>query len=486
MKRLALIMALTVGLGGAVGVAFDADAQSRGRGRNLSGPTEVRDQSGEIVKDGKKVDAAAQKELGMANAPAVIQRAGVRCTVTDAMYTGEGNKPLPDGKTVKVETYEVACQEGLGYLMEDLGDSANAYDCIVAQAAAANAAAQPEPEAKGKKAQTRVFPTCKLPGNQNLNASFQPVLAEAGARCTVTNVSYLGSSASTRMARYEVSCQEGLGYLVDRPETASAQGSLKAVDCLAAEAGGYECTLTPKAQRVAYVASLAGTSNRQCAVSDARAMGTNAQGASFYEVACGAQPGYVMEVQNGRVARAIDCLEATGIGGGCKLTSAQAAMAAKETQFLQTLRAANIRCDGDQFRLIGKDTRNNRDVVEFKCADRAIGLVAFIPQQAGGQVTSFDCIEAEGRAIKCELTTREQIMAQLTKALADQNCPVVNYAVLGASATEGEVLEIACTGRSGMIIDLPTNRSAASRALTCGQSAARGGDKCRLPENQKG
>lgn len=390
MKRLALIVALTVGLGGAMGAAFDADAQTRGRGRDLRGPSEVRDAAGEIVKDGKKLDAAGQKEQGLANAPAVLQRAGVACTVTDALYTGEGNKPMPDGKTVKAQTYEVACQEGLG-------------------------------------------------------------------------------------------------YLVDRPETiaAAASAPLKAVDCLAAEAGGYQCTLTPKPQRVAYVASIAGTSGRQCAVSDARAMGSNATGSTFYEVACGSAPGYVMEVKGGRVARAIDCLEAAGIGGGCKLTSAQAVLEAKEGQFLQTLRAANVNCQGDEFRLIGKDTRNNRDVVEFKCSDRAGGLVAFIPQQAGGQVTAFDCIEAEGRAIKCQLTTREQIMAQLTRALASENCPVVNYAVLGASATEGEVLEVACTGRSGMIVDMPTSRAKPSKVLTCAQSAGRGGDKCTLPENTR-
>ncbi|HYE42014.1 MAG TPA: hypothetical protein VEA15_01365 [Caulobacteraceae bacterium] len=484
MKRLALIMALTVGLGGAF-AAFDVDAQSKGRGRSLRDADEVRGQSGEIVKDGKKVTPEEQKAQGMANAPAVLQRAGVACTVSDALYTGEGTKAGADGKPVKVQTYEVACNEGLGFLLEDRGETAAAYDCIVAKTAADNAAAAPAPAAKGgKPAPKAASPVCTLPGNADLNRSFQPILTQAGAKCTVTNISYLGSSPATKVGRYEVACQEGLGYLVDRPESAASTAPLKAVDCLAAEAGGYDCTLTPKAQRVAFVAAMASTAGRPCTVSDARAMGANASGSTFYEVGCGSAPGYVMEVKGGRVARAIDCLEAAGIGGGCKLTSTQVVMEAKEGQYLQTLRAKGVNCVGDEFRLIGKDTRNNRDVVEFKCSDRVGGLVAFIPQTGGGNVTSFDCIEAEGRGIKCNLTDRAAIMKQLSASLTRFTCNVTNYAVLGQSATDGEVLEVACAGRTGMIVDIPTSRGAATKGLTCQVSAERGGDKCTLPENK--
>lgn len=483
MKRLALILALTVGLGGAFGAAFDADAQSKGRSRDLRGANEVRGQDGEIVKDGKKIDAAGQKEQGMANAPAVLQRAGVACNVSDALYTGEGTKQI-DGKPVKVQTYEVACSGGLGYLLEDRGTTSSAYDCIVAKAAA-DAAPAPAADPKGKAAPAARAPVCSLPGNADLNAMFQPVMQQANAPCTVSNVAYLGSSPSTRIARYEVGCAQGMGYLVDRPETTAATEPLKAIDCLAAETSGYDCKLTAKPQRVAYVAALAQTSGRQCAVSDARAMGRSSSGATFYEVACGSAQGYVLEAANGRVTRAIDCLEAAGIGGGCKLSSTQAALEAKEGQYLQILRANRVNCQGDQFRLIGKDTAKKRDVVEFVCTDRPVGLVAFIPQATGGEVTAFDCIESEGRAIKCQLTDRKKIMAALSTALAAENCPVTNYAVLGASATDGEVLEVSCTGRSGMIVDLPTNRGKPSKVLTCAQSAARNGDKCTLPENQR-
>ncbi len=479
MKRLALTLALMSGfvLGGVV-IANDADAQER-RGRNLSRPTETRDTSGEVIKDkgGKALSMEERKARGMADAAGIVQRAGLTCTVSDAIYNGAGRTAGDDGKPIEVQTYEIACQQGLGYLLEDRTTEVRAFDCIVAKAAADRAAAAATDPKAAKP------PVCVLPGNADLNAALQPLVAQGGARCTVTNVSYIGFSPSNKIQRYEVACSEGMGYILDRPDAGST-ATLSVNDCLAAEAGGYDCALTPKAARVAYITSIAGRSDRPCTVADARYMGKAGE-SQFFEVACNGAQGFVMETKAGAVVRAIDCIEAQGIGEGCKLSSTQAALEQREQQYLARLRASGVVCDGDEFRLIGKDSRDNRDVVEFRCANRPAGLVAFVPAAASGNVTSFDCIEAEGRAIKCQLTTRETIIQVLNRVMASKECTVTNYAVLGASATDGEVLEVACAGdKTGYIVDLPTSRTAFTKTLSCQQSASRGGDRCRLPENQ--
>ena len=489
MKRMALTLALLSGLV-LGGVAITSAADAAPRSRDLRGAQEVRGADGEVIRDGKALTPEEAKATGMAESPAVVARAGATCTVVDAMATG-GGKATIDGKPVDVKTYEVACSEGLGYLLEDRGAAgAKAFDCIqvatnAAAAAAAPAAAPAAPARRGAAAAPApaAIPTCALPANANPTASFQPIVTGSGARCTVTNVAFMGYSPASQLNRYEVACSEGLGYIIDRPLT----GPANSFDCLSADAGGLDCKLTPKAQRTAFIAAIAARANRPCTVADGRFMGASASGAQFYEVACGGAQGYVLETKNGAFVRAFDCLEAAGIGEGCKLTNISAVVEQREGAYLQALRAKGIACNGTEFRLLGKDSRQ-RDVVEFTCSDRPTGLVAFIPQAGAPStdITSFDCFEAEGRSLKCQLTTHEQLAARLVPTMAAKNCDVSNFAVRGASETDGLVVEVACRNSEakGYIIDLPENRGPYTTANSCAQAAARGSEPCRLPENR--
>jgi len=483
MKRMALTVALLTSFAlGSMAISTFADAQDRPRGRDLRGAQETRDTSGEIIRNGKALTPEEAKAAGMAEAPAVAQRASIACTVTDATATGAGTITI-DGAKVAVKTYEVACQEGLGYFLQDRGESgAFAFDCIqvAANAAAADAAAAGQPARRGQPAAAAAAaPTCALPANQNANSMIQPTVTSAGARCTVTNVNFMGQSPSTGMKRYEVACNEGMGYVVDRHPTEAPA----AVDCLTAGMAGQECKLTTKAQINAYIGSIASRSGRTCAIADTRVMGSNSAGSIYYELSCSGSPGYVMETKGGAFVRALDCLEAAGIGGGCTLTNVAAIAEQREGQYLAALRGKGISCNGTEFRLLGKDSRQ-RDVVEFVCADRPAGLVAYIPQTGGGDITSFDCFEAEGRALKCQINKRENLISRLNASVAGKGCNVVNYAVLGASATDGLVVELACQGsNAGLVIDLPENRGAPTTTKSCAQYT-RGGERCTLPENR--
>jgi hypothetical protein len=484
MKRLALTMALLSGLVLASAAVSTAVNAAPSRSRDLRHADEVRGANGEIMRDGKAITPEESKALALAEAPAVLQRANTTCTITDALATGNGKVTI-DGAQVDVKTYEVACGEGLGYLLQDRGaGGAFAFDCIqIAASNAAAAAAAPAAEQRRDAPPAAAPQACRLPGNQNATAMIQPLVTGAGARCTVNNVSFLGVSPSNDLHRYEVGCTEGMGYLIDR----LPGQPVKAADCLAADAGGYDCKFTPKANRTAYISAIAARSNRPCTVSDGRYMGATSGGSAFYEVACGGTNGYVLETKGGAFVRALDCLEAAGIGDGCKLTNVAAVAQQREGVYLQALRGKGIACNGTEFRVLGHDSRG-RDVVEFNCSDRPAGLVAFLPAAgapATGDITNFDCFEAEGRNLKCELTSHQSLASRLTSSMAGR-CNVSNFQVLGPSATtDGLVVEVACgAGNEGYVVDLPENRSAVTTALTCAHAATRSTDKCSLPENK--
>ena len=57
-----------------------------------------------------------QRTQGKKEAPAVVQSIGLQCTVNDAYFMGTSTTKV-DGKDVKTNIYEVACGEGLGYLI---------------------------------------------------------------------------------------------------------------------------------------------------------------------------------------------------------------------------------------------------------------------------------------------------------------------------------------------------------------------------------
>ena len=72
----------------------------------------------------------AQRKQGMAEAPAVVQAAGLPCQVTDARFVGK-----TEDKKAKTSSsyYEVACQQGMGFVLQaPSGAAPTAFTCIEA------------------------------------------------------------------------------------------------------------------------------------------------------------------------------------------------------------------------------------------------------------------------------------------------------------------------------------------------------------------
>lgn len=449
---------LVLGLG-----VESADAQRAGE--------KQREQERQAAKAARDLTPEKKKERGKAEAPAAAQAQGLACTITDAQLVTEGKQNKED-----VKVYEVACSEGLGYLIVQKASAPATIDCV-ASITAANQA-----KAEGRAPDV----TCSLPSNVDIKRQLQPLVTASGARCTVTDGLWIGMSATTKLSRYEVGCTEGMGYLVDRPAGPGAKPAV--IDCLSAQQSNYDCKLTPKAQRLGTVTALVAKSGKSCTVTDARVMGTDSRGSIFYEAACGSQPGLIIEADNtGAVKRAVDCLQGAKIGGGCKLSDTSVAANAKRDQYVAMLKTRGVPCQATDFRLIGTDTRNNREVVEFACSDRPSGLVIFVPAAANGKFEAMDCITSTLYAARCELTPRTALHTVLANAITagGKACQVSDFRVLGPSAEpDGEVLEVACgAGEPGYITDVPASRVKYRRAQTCAVSASRGGDRCTLAGN---
>jgi hypothetical protein len=452
MKQLALILAAAALVGGsAAGLALAAKPK-------------------EAPAVGLKEE---QKTKGMADAPAVIAAAGLKCTPKAAAFLGAGSKDV-DKKKVKIEVYELACQEGPGYIVSkpEAGEP-EAFNCIKAKSAFDGA---------GGKGQL-----CQLPENASLAPQIQPSLAASGAACTASQVVWLGSSATSKVDRYEVACSDGGGYVLDVP--LSGETPKAPISCIQAETGGYDCRFTPKAARLTQISALATATpgGKSCQVSDARWVGSDPKTQhDFYEIACTGKVGFFLETAKGAAVRDIDCVRAATIGGGCKMSDMTAARTAAAQSYSALLKTNGVTCSSTEFRVVGRENAANRDVVEFRCPERPAGLIAMIP--GSGSTAKFeqmDCFSAGGRSLTCELTDKPAMLAMLKKILTavDKVCDPSEFRVVGADETDGDYVEVKCgAGQQGYVVDLPPSRAKTNKTLTCTQ-AARGINKCTIPGN---
>jgi hypothetical protein len=261
MPRLAAFAAALV-------VAFPAIAQ------------EVRDygtSSRGLVRDGTAV----------AEASALLARASVTCSVTDARLRGRDSAGNPQ--------YEVACAEGPGFLLVS-HPAVAAISCLVLE---------------GRRS-TRA-PGCRLPANRNTREHYRRMAAGAGVACEVDRGRHVGHTV-TGGDIYEIGC-EGLagGWLV-RSATGDSFRS-----CLVVEAEGGDCALTGPDERLATAAQLLrGSSVETCAPVQARYMGASA-GIQHYEIRCRAGDHVVARLpREGGPPDIVPCEAATLIGGGCR------------------------------------------------------------------------------------------------------------------------------------------------------------------------
>ncbi len=222
--------------------------------------------------------------------------AGTSCAIKDKRYV----------LSTKTDNYfEVACQDGKGYMYQ--------------QTAATGAFARAVPCAQASFVGGGCTMTDAVAAQTEQAGFYGKLAAKAGFPCDVEKYGMLPSQDPKKEV-VELKCKNSdVGAIAMFTATEG-----KVFDCLTAELNGYRCTFTKKDTQYARLSEdLVKFNKGSCKVSDARIIGsTDKEG--FVEVACSdGLPGWVLayplNVAKPASSQFLSCVQAKGIGGGCKL-----------------------------------------------------------------------------------------------------------------------------------------------------------------------
>lgn len=411
---------------------------------------------------------AKQREQGMAGAPAAVQAAKASCTVTDAYLVQSGT----DSKTkVKSSIYEVACSEGPGYIVQSGSDgAAAAFSCLAQFETVKRLVAEGKPPSL----------ICRLEPNMRPAEGYGKLVGSlVGQPCAASAARVMGVTPAGE-TYYEVACAGNRGYVL---ETSTAKPPV-ANDCTAYSGGNLECTLTTKAMTLARFQPVVAGSGKQCALSDLRFVGSDTKKSSYYEVACGATPGFMLGVNaQGAFESATDCARAQNIGGGCTLTVIDETK--ENSTYSKLAQGANYPCEVSKYRYLGKEQKSNSELVELACSNRPDGAIGLFPI-SGGKSQVFDCVQAGSLGVTCQLSKPDPVYVKYTERLASMGktqCKVSSAKYLASTTAGNDLIETACSdGLPGFVISVDHATGATKELLTCGQARAAGA-ACTLPTN---
>jgi hypothetical protein len=405
----------------------------------------------------------AQRKQGMAEAPAIVQAAGLPCQVSDARFVGKVAEDKKKG-TPASSFYEVACAPGsMGYIVQAAaGAPATAFSCIEADT----------PQTPG---QPPSLP-CVLPGNSDPKAALAPLMAKAGSHCTPTQTRGMGQTKTQTFL--EVACQEGSGYVVIASAPFDGAKGVQTQNCLNFDdgAGNIKCTLSDKATRLKTVDAIAAASKTNCAVKDRRFVGTAQDGSDYYETSCQDGKGYIYKATGGQFAQSWDCAHASNIFGGCTLTDAREAATEQAALYTKLAKNSGSNCQVTKYALFPQ--KGDNEAVELVCADGASAIGIF-PPTGKGEV--LDCGHALVAGYKCSLGKVDyaSVTADLRK-FNQKECTVSNARAAAKTQKGTIMLEVACSdGLPGYMIEYSTNPVNAIAATGC-----RFAGGCQLPTNK--
>lgn len=249
---------------------------------------------------------APTPEQNKAAAEALITATSSTCATTEVALRGQ----IGEGQTV----YEAACATGPGLILIS-STPPQAVDCV-ALAGQADIARAADPAAD-------VGLQCQIEVNKDVLRVMKQFATEAGVDCTVDQGAAVGKSSSGNMV-YEIGCTGADGARIEK-----AAAGWDKTPCFQVVSSGSTCRYTTAEEQAATLKALfAGSAAAACDVTQARYMGSNANG-GFYEAKCAQGDGLIARLDNANAVQQVyPCAEAAQIGGGCKLTTAPAAAAA--------------------------------------------------------------------------------------------------------------------------------------------------------------
>jgi hypothetical protein len=283
------------------------------------------------------------KALATKRATTALNALQITCQLTDAQHLGSG-KTTVAGQSVDVGLYEVACANGMGYLLTLVGlSSASGISCFAA-AASQQVARSDNPNDTAANSAGKVDSTCHLPANQDLNTMATTVMRNAGTACEAHGVKWLGQGGSPALEYTEIACNDAHGFVLRTPVPGAA-AAIDVLSCADAAKHGAQCQMSAPAPAAA--AATAG-------------------GAPPPE---GSRP----DLQ----------------------------------WFKDALSKNGVSCDVKKARIAGRESIKRRYVVEYQCPQQPQGLVAFVPPPGDttNPFESMDCAAAAEKKITCQFVT---------------------------------------------------------------------------------
>ena len=281
------------------------------------------------------------KALATKRATTMLNALHITCHLTDAEHMGSGKSTL-GGQPVDVGLYEVACENGMGYLLTLVGlSNASGISCFAA-AATQQVAPSNNPSDTATNSAEKVDSTCHLPANQDINTMATTVIHNVGTACDAHGVKWLGQSGAPTLDYTEIACNDGQGFVLRTP----APGAVAVIDvlsCADAATHGAQCQMSAPAPAIAAPAAAGGSPPPD-----------------------GPRPNLQW--------------------------------------FKDALSKNGVSCDVKKARVVGRESIKRRYVVEYQCPQQPQGLVAYVPSP--GDTTnpfeSMDCAAAAEKKITCQ------------------------------------------------------------------------------------
>ena len=203
--------------------------------------------------------------------------------------------------------YEVACQDGKGYMLQEKADGSlgETIDCAVADNIGGGCTYTNSRQAQSDE-----------------NALYTKLAHNAGFNCDVSKYSPFDVNMPGKEV-VELACSNRPDGAVAVFPASSAQGKAEIYDCVHSQVAGYKCGFTKEdAALPTLTADLRTLNKTSCVVSGDRFIARTTTNQGFIEVACSdGAPGYIIEYTSQPLAptRATPCVQAQEIEGGCTM-----------------------------------------------------------------------------------------------------------------------------------------------------------------------
>jgi hypothetical protein len=308
------------------------------------------------------------------------------------------------------------------------------------------------------------------------------LLTAAKAPCTMTDAYYIGGGVGADKVHanyYEVSCKEGLGYIVVAKDKVPAPELVDCVKMTTKTADGKPnplmCRLPGNRHPELGLQPVVTQAGHTCTVNLGRYVGSTPD-VDIYEVGCGEGGGYILETSRAGSAppKTTNCMiYAAGGGIKCNLETD-----AEQMAYVDKLVAASGKpCAVKARRYVGS-TPDGADFYEVACNDNTGFMVKTLAN--GGFAQEVDCLKAAGIGDGCKLTDTRQAQTQQNNLYSNLSkkagfdCAVSKYADFPSTDPNVEIVELACGNRPDGGVGFFPASSGQARVLDCLRSEAEG------------